>query len=147
MPHARTTWPRASNGERAFQACAALSLALVWGLGLWLEPSPTGMGTHTVLGLPPCGMLLATGHPCPTCGVTTSFVLAAHGRFGDAFVNQPFGLIVFLLTVTGLLMLVATLTTGRSWYPLLNVYGVTIPAVALTVIALISWWYKWTTMP
>jgi len=86
-------WSRASGTERLAQAGVLAVLAAALVLGLALAPSKTGMGTHTVLGLPQCGMLAMTGRPCPTCGVTTSFVLAAHGKFYDALVNQPFGLI------------------------------------------------------
>jgi len=88
-------------------------------------------------------MLAATGRPCPTCGVTTSFVLAAHGRFYDALVNQPFGLMCFVLAVTGILVTTATLVTRRSWVPVLTVYGVAVPAVVLLMLALLSWAYKW----
>ena len=40
---------------------------------------PRSMATHMQLGLPPCGMVLLTGRPCPACGMTTSFALLAHG--------------------------------------------------------------------
>ncbi len=137
---------RASGTERLLQGGVLVILAAALALGLALEPSPAGTGTHSVLGLPPCGMLAATGHPCPTCGVTTSFVLATHGRFYDALVNQPFGLICFLLVVGGMLLTVATLVTGRSWVPMLTVYGVCVPAAVLLALALLSWAYKWATM-
>ena len=129
--------------ERVGQAVAAVVLTGWVAVGMALTPSPTGSGTHTVLGLPPCGMLVATGHPCPTCGVTTSFVLAAHGRPIDALVNQPFGLAVFLgvLGVWG--FTIVTLATGRTWSGLLTAFNVTTAVVIITVIALISWAYKW----
>jgi len=139
-------WPYASRTERLAQAGVLIVLAAALALGLALEPSPTGMGTHTALGLPPCGMLVMTGRPCPTCGVTTSFVLAAHGRFYDALVNQPFGFISFVLTVGGMLVTAATLVTGRSWVPVLTVYGVAVPAAVLLALALLSWAYKWMTV-
>jgi len=140
---ARLPWPRASGTERLLQGGVLVILTGSLALGLALEPSETGTGTHSALGLPRCGMLALTGHPCPTCGVTTSFVLAAHGRFHDALVNQPFGLICFLLVVAGMLVTVATLTTGRSWVPMLTVYGVAVPAAVLLTLALLSWAYKW----
>jgi polyferredoxin len=90
-------------------------------------------------------MLVATGHPCPTCGVTTSFVLAAHGRPVEAFANQPLGLVVFLGALGGLGFTLVTLMAGRTWSGLLNVFNVTTFVVIITVIALISWAYKWST--
>lgn len=61
-----------------------------------LTPSPAGHGTHTQLGLPPCGVFAATGRPCPTCGMTTSFAHIMHGNLADAFAAHPLGPVVFL---------------------------------------------------
>lgn len=140
----RPAWPRASAAERLVQGLVGAVLAAGLAVGLALAPSPTGTGTHTILGLPRCGMLVTTGHPCPTCGVTTSFVLAAHGRFGDALVNQPFGLVVFLLVVGGMLLAAATVVAGRSWILLLTPRRVAAAAVVLFVLAMVSWAYRWT---
>ena len=137
---------QASLGERILQAAVATFLAAVLVLGLVLTPSPTGTGTHTLLGLPPCGMLIMAGHPCPTCGVTTSFVLAAHGRFYDALVNQPFGLVVFLAVAAGLAAAVTTLVTGRTWACLARVSVVMTAAIVMMALVLASWVYKWATM-
>jgi hypothetical protein len=137
------TRPRANLAERIIQALVAAALLGTLGLGLAMAPSPTGMGTHTGIGLPPCGMLVMTGHPCPTCGVTTSFAMAAHGRIGEAFVNQPFGVAVFLCVLGGLLLSVFTLATGRSWAPLVTVNRVLATVIILAVIAAVSWGYKW----
>jgi hypothetical protein len=88
-------------------------------------------------------MLLTTGKPCPTCGVTTSFALAAHGRLFDSFVNQPFGLILLLLAVMGLLVSLATLAAGRSWLPAATRWSVPAFIMALIILGLVSWVYKW----
>ncbi len=56
------------------------------------------MGTHRQLGLPPCGWLAATGYPCPTCGMTTSFSAAAHAQPGASLHAQPFGALWALAT-------------------------------------------------
>jgi hypothetical protein len=140
------TWPRATRLERFFQIALAALLGGAVALGLYLTPSATGTGTHTLLGIPPCGMLIATGKPCPTCGVTTSFALAAHGRFGESLVNQPFGLALFILAVTGLLLTVTTAAAGRSWYPLVTRWSVPSFIMALIILGLLSWMYKWSTM-
>ena len=139
-----STWPRAALAERIIQAFVAAAFLGTLALGLAMAPAPTGMGTHTSLGLPPCGMLVMTGHPCPTCGVTTSFVLAAHGRIGEAFVNQPFGLAVFVCVLGGLLLAIFTLVTGRRCVLLLTVNRVLATVIILAVIAAVSWGYKWT---
>ena len=46
------------------------------------------LGTHRQLGLPPCYFMQHFGHPCPHCGMTTSFALLAHGDLvGSARAN------------------------------------------------------------
>jgi len=142
----RFAWPRSETVERVFQAVGLVLLLGTVGLALALTPSPTGVGTHCQLGLPPCGMYVMTGKPCPTCGVTTAFVEAAHGHLGRALVTQPFGCLMFVLTVAGVLGLVAALVTRRSLLPLVTTFGVTGPLIVLLVIALASWMYKWYTM-
>lgn len=65
-----------------------------------LTPDPRGVETHTQLGLWPCGWYLATGRPCPTCGMTTAFTQAAHGRYWSSFVTQPFAAVLAVATAT-----------------------------------------------
>ncbi|MGE0785165.1 MAG: DUF2752 domain-containing protein [Sandaracinaceae bacterium] len=64
----------------------------------WLTPSPAGHGTHTQLGLPPCGFLVYTGYPCPGCGLTTSFANMVRLDMFAAFGANPFGILLFLCT-------------------------------------------------
>jgi hypothetical protein len=115
-------------------------------LGMILVPSPDGVGTHEALGLPPCGMWVVTHHPCPTCGVTTSFALAAHGRLIDSFVNQPFGLLVFLMTVAGLAVNGVGAAMGRSWFGMVTVRRAGVTLIVTVAILLVSWAYKWSIM-
>ena len=70
-------------------ACGVLAVAL------WLKPAACGYGTHTQLGLPPCGFLLVTHLPCPSCGLTTCFAYAIRLQFWKAFLANPFGLFAF----------------------------------------------------
>ena len=138
----RQPWPKAKRAEKIVQVVLAAVLAGVLGLGMVLKASPTGSGTHTVLGLPPCGTLMTTGRPCPTCGATTSFVLAAHGQFYEALANQPLGFMAFVAAVGGLSLVVGMLITGKSGRPLLTRQRVTILVVIFLVAALASWFYK-----
>lgn len=66
-----------------------------------VSPDPVGHGTHTQLGLPPCGFLLATGLPCPGCGLTTAFAHMIRLQVGGAFDANPFGVLLFCVTVVG----------------------------------------------
>jgi len=142
----RAAWPRATVAERAGQAATLAVLVGLIGLGLALVPSPTGTGTHCQLGLPPCGMLETTGLPCPTCGVTTAFCLAARGRLVEALVTQPFGLALFLLVAGGALGLAAALATGRSVLPVLTPWTLATVGTLLMLLLLASWTYKLATV-
>jgi hypothetical protein len=78
-----------------------------------LTPNPVGHGTHTQLGLPPCGFFVVTGYPCPGCGLTTSFAYMAHfDPVGAAFAN-PFGVMLFLVSFAT--AIVALLGMVRGW--------------------------------
>jgi hypothetical protein len=89
---------RARIGWAALAAasCAVLLIARA------LTPAASGVGTHTQLGLPPCGFLLLFQRPCPACGLTTAFAHLAHGSLHASLVAHPLGLPLF----AGLLLLV-----------------------------------------
>jgi hypothetical protein len=84
---------------RALSAFFALGSGTVIALSAWLEPAAEGHGTHLQLGLGQCSFLQLTDVPCPMCGATTTFALMAHLRFGEAIVNQPFAVLLFVMTV------------------------------------------------
>lgn len=76
-------------------AGACLALLLV---ASGLAPSADGHGTHTQLGMKPCGWASVFDLPCPSCGMTTSFAHAANGSFSASMVTQPMGFILALST-------------------------------------------------
>ncbi len=63
-----------------------------------LAPDGTGHGTHTQLGMPACVWAETFDKPCMTCGMTTSFALAADGNLIDSAKTQPFGFVLAVLT-------------------------------------------------
>lgn len=65
----------------------------------FLAPAAEGHGTHTQLGLPPCGFLVYTGYPCPGCGLTTAFAHMVRFEVVGAFHSNPFGIPLFLCTL------------------------------------------------
>lgn len=105
-----TTEPR----RHPLNVVVALGTAGVLGLAAWLEPSAYGHSTHTQLGLSPCTFFAVTGVPCPMCGATTTFALMADGRILDAFVNQPFAALLFLVTVAVFAVALAEIITPRD---------------------------------
>lgn len=84
-----------------------------------LAPSPTGMGTHTQLGLDQCQFALRTGLPCPSCGMTTSFAWFARGNFPASFYIQPMGAMLALSAIVTFWAGLYIALTGRSVYRLL----------------------------
>lgn len=83
-----------------------------------LQPNASGFGTHTQLGLPACLFLKWTGLPCPTCGLTTSFSLLAHGALRAGVACHPVGALLFTLTCLsvplGVGALLADVSLGRA---------------------------------
>ncbi len=76
---------------------AVLAAVAVLLLAARLTPDPLGHGTHTQLGLPPCGFLWITDLPCPACGMTTAFAHGVRGSLTQATVANPVGFVLFLL--------------------------------------------------
>ena len=62
-----------------------------------LTPDPSGFGTHTQLGLPPCGFLRLTALPCPLCGLTTAFAHMARLQLTSALHAHVLGPLLFAL--------------------------------------------------
>jgi hypothetical protein len=98
--------------SRAVWAFLFVSGAAVLVTAAALSPDPAGHGTHTQLGLPPCGFLLMTGLPCPGCGLTTSFAHMIRLELGGAFAANPLGVLLFSVTALG--VVVAGVGMGRS---------------------------------
>ena len=90
--------------------CSAAAPLLV---ARMLTPSERGVGTHQQLGLPPCTFLWATGFPCPFCGMTTSWALAAHYEIARSIHTQPAGFALFVVCAAFVPILLALAITGR----------------------------------
>ncbi len=64
-------------------AAVPIVIASLFGLGIQLP-------------LPPCPIRAITGIPCPTCGMTRSFLAIVHGDLGHALSEHVFGPLLFL---------------------------------------------------
>lgn len=97
------------------------------------------------MSLPPfCTFKNVTGHPCPGCGMTRAWIHMTHGRFVDAVLMNPFGVLLFLFTFFGVLYL------GLRWLlklPALRVSmgttGQLIFWVTLALLFGLNWLYTW----
>jgi len=83
--------PSSDTPRRFAGVAAALGALSPLALAAALTPAGDGHGTHTQLGLPACGWVVAFDRPCPTCGMTTAFSHAAEGDLLTAALTQPFG--------------------------------------------------------
>ena len=133
---------RAGWGYRLIAGAVSAACLALLGVAAWLPPSPTGIGTHCNLGLPPCSWAQLLDLPCPTCGMTTAFAHLANGDFVASFIAQPMGFVlavaVSMAFWVGLMDAIVGSQIGRSmaviWKPWL-VWG-------LGGLALASWLYK-----
>lgn len=108
----------------------------------WLRPDIAGYGTHTQLGLQPCGFLMRTGIPCAGCGMTTSFAYLVRGRMISSFVAQPFGMILCILTAASFWAALYIALTGRPAYRLLATISPRFHALFWIPLAGAAWLWK-----
>ena len=131
--------------DRIVGGALFLPTATVLAIATQLDPSPSGYGTHLQLGLGSCSFLRIFGIPCPMCGMTTTFAHLAHLDFWAGTVNQPFGLVLFLMTVGGLVLGALELASPRGrWRSIARWIGRRETAVAafLLVGLIAGWTYK-----
>ena len=136
----------AERAVRARRRVVAFILMVASGtvllLAAWFDPSQDGHGTHTQLGLPPCGWVVGLGIPCPSCGMTTSFAHAADGNLLSSFMTQPAGALLALGTaivcvISGWVFLTGS-ALGSFWMSRVT----TRVYVLAGVIVLAAWVYK-----
>jgi hypothetical protein len=117
------------------------SCLAVLGVAAWLDPSPAGHGTHTQLGMAPCGLLLTTGVPCMTCGMTTAFAHAADGNLVASFRTQPAGALLAIVAAMTALLSGWALWTGSSLAPIGQALWRAPVVITAIAVLLIAWAY------
>jgi uncharacterized protein DUF2752 len=133
---------RPDHTARVVSAAVFLVSSAVLGVAFYLSPSPDGLGTHTGLGLPACGLYQNTGIPCATCGMTTSFSYAAHGNLVASFVTQPAGAMLAVLTAMAAVVSGYALVTGMSLAPIGQQLWRPRVIIVAGVVLLLAWGYK-----
>ena len=117
-PEPAATWTEARpvvrrSATRPAAAVMLVGCATVLGMAVYLTPDERGFGTHEQLSGGPCGMLIMTGFPCPTCGMTTAFAHAVRGQWAQAFWAQPAGFVLAAGTIGAAGVALWTLLRGR----------------------------------
>jgi hypothetical protein len=134
--------PDRSNLTRLIAVGVFVGSMAILGVARWIDPDTKGVGTHRQLGLRPCGFLITTGLPCPTCGMTTAFANTVRGRLWRAAQAQPAGTLLALLTAALACLALVVMITGRrleiNWYRI-NPMHVLIGGIA---VFLGSWIFK-----
>ena len=133
---------RMSWFQRIMAAGVAGACLSVMIIATRLTPSPTGIGTHTELGMQPCAFEARTGVPCPTCGMTTSFSWLARGNVAASFYIQPMGAVLGILTVVCFWMSLYAASTGRPVYRLLLFIPARYYVLPLIAWAVFAWGWK-----
>ena len=134
--------PCAARRSRVWAGAWCLACVGLLAVAALLTPDPSGVGTHTQLGVLPCNMMVIWGVPCPTCGMTTAFSLTVRGRWLAAARTQPAGWLAAVATVSFAAVSAVTLVTGRKWA--VNWYRVPPGRVAVAVAAIVlsAWVYR-----
>ena len=150
VPDARSATPALTKltfGQRV--ACGLLASACAAPLvaAALVVPDSRGHGTHTQFGWPECGVAVATGYPCPTCGMTTAFAHAAQGDLVAGFVSQPLGLLLALGSAAMMWVALHSALTGSRAVPLAARLLQPGPMWALAGLAVAAWGYKVLTWP
>ena len=109
-----------------------------------LEPDPKGYGTHTQLGLRPCVFRATTGHPCPSCGMTTSFAWFARGEPALSWRANPAGSVLAPTCLVAIPWLLAASARGRPWPFRTAESPLICLAVAVVALAVLSWTVRMT---
>jgi len=107
-----------------------------------LTPAVEGHGTHTQLGLPPCGFLVYSGYPCPGCGLTTSFSHMIRLEVIGAFHANPFGILLFLSTAAIIPISLMGLVRKLPVIDTLDRLHAEKIAIGLSIVSIVVWVVK-----
>jgi Protein of unknown function (DUF2752) len=110
----RSVGPTRSATARPTGMLAGAALAALCAAAM-LAPADAGNGPVV------CPFRLATGLPCPGCGMTRAWVFLAHGRVRPALSANPFVLVTMPAAITLVLLVALALLRRR---PLPDLAGV-----------------------
>lgn len=125
--------------QRVFWWSVVAGCTLVLVAAAVIEPDARGYGTHTQLGLPPCGFLLLTGSPCPGCGLTTAFAHGVRGEWVLAATANPIGLVLFIIVCLCIPLGVTAALRGWSIDAVIQRFSLNRWGLALAACAVALW--------
>ena len=137
---ARAAPPNART--RLWASLVLLGSTGVLGIAIYLPPAEKGYGTHEKLGFQRCGMIIVSGLPCPSCGMTTAFSHTVRGQLISAFLAQPAGFALALACVATVFVSGRVVILGR--WPRVNLLFLTPYRLFLGLLVLLlgGWGFK-----
>lgn len=137
--HPRQRYIRLTRTERIVFLLLGVALAMLLAIAAWLNPDPSGHGTHRQLGLPSCTMVAFFGIRCPGCGMTTSWAHTLNGDIQSGLRCNTAGVLFCLFTGASVpcffLLAIRGKTSNRNW-----VSRVSVPVLILIVLISIAEW-------
>lgn len=137
---------RSTNWVRAVLILMSIGFTFVLGVALWLNPydeqgNPRKMETHRQLGLPQCSFVTMTGKPCPSCGMTTSFALLAHGDIVNSLKANWVGTFLAAYWFSLIPWGIYSAIKGRAQFVRNGEFLITVSLIFFVVLMLIRWTY------
>lgn len=144
LPFARLHRPRLTLWVRIVQVLAASVLIAVFVTAVVLNPynadgTRRTMETHRQLGLPPCNMVVLTGKPCPSCGMTTSFTMLMHGDIVGSMQANWVGTLLALYCLCMIPWLLISAYRGECLWVRSGELLITIAMVGFLILMLLRW--------
>jgi hypothetical protein len=129
---------------RVLLVVLALLACGVFAIAIYLHPyaadgTPLTQETHRQLGLPPCTFKFATGLPCPSCGMTTSFALLIRGDVLNSLRANAAGTLLAVLTLAFIPWGLASAYKGRLLFIVSFEKLITRVVVLFLVVMLVRW--------
>lgn len=128
--------------QRLMAILVALGCLAVLVVAARLKPSPSGVGTHEALHYKPCELLVRSGLPCPSCGMTTSFAWFVRGNLAASVWVQPMGFILALLTAAGFWVGLYIGLSGKPVLRLLQLLPARYYLLPLMLLGVAAWGWK-----
>ena len=129
----------------------AVSLAAVFALAIWIKPYDEEgevRSTYPELGLPPCTFKYLTGQPCPSCGMTHSFVMLMHGDLMNSIRSNVVGTLLAVFCIALIPWSLASVYLQRPLFVLTIERTLTWVIVVFMTLVLVRWvivlgWHAW----
>jgi len=98
-------------------------------------PELSADNTKRIIKIPPCTIKAATGHPCPSCGLTRSIMFLYQGEIEKSREYHPAGFLVVIWIVFELLLRMRFLwKTKKAWLPWADICQFILSGIVFNII-------------